>query len=54
MKELTLELDIILQMQMHKAAMDTHRANEELVAVAIENLLRSEGYNNLAEGSSAA
>lgn len=44
-KLLTIDLDIILQLKMLKAAADQHLTVPELVTRALDKLLCAEGYN---------
>ena len=46
MDKLTLDLDFILLNKIQKARKDLRMPFDSLVALAIENLLDAEGYNN--------
>lgn len=47
MKEIIIDLDLLDQLRLAKAAASTGKSNDELVASAFEALLCSEDSNNL-------
>jgi len=56
MKEIQIDADIILQLQISAVSQSTSIPEDRLVALALEKFLCSEGYNNLSgtRGASAA
>lgn len=56
MKEILIDVDIILQLQISAVSQSTNIQKDQLVTLALEKFLCGEGYNNLAgtRGASAA
>lgn len=46
--EVTIDLDILGQLRLAEAGKATGKSRDELIAVAFENFLCAQGYNNLA------
>ena len=56
MKEINIDIDIIIQLQMRAVSHATNIPQDQLVTLALEKFLCAEGYNNLdaVPGCSAA
>lgn len=47
MEQILLDLDILAQLRLEKAAANTGKTRDELIAAALEHFLSLEGFNNL-------